>query len=169
MIPPVLHTPRLRLRAPVIGDFPDYAAFLASDRAGGMGGPLNIRMAWSYFTNDAAQWPLLGMGALMIELRAGGPAIGQVAVCHGPLFPETELGWFLYAGHEGKGYIHEAATVMRDWAWDTLGLTTLVSYVDPANHRSARVAERLGAVLDPDAATPGNDPDLVYRHPRVTP
>lgn len=161
---PTLTTARLILRAPVMADFPDYAAFLASGRSVYMDGPLDQRGAWAYFTNDVAQWTLLGMGGLMIELKAGGPAIGQVAVCHGPIFPETELGWFLYDGHEGNGYVTEAATVMRDWAWSHLGFTTMVSYIDPPNIASANVAKRLGAVLDPHAATPGNNPDLVYRH-----
>ncbi len=169
MTPPTLVTQRLILRAPVFDDFADHAAFWASDRSVHMGGPLARNAAWGWFCNDLAQWALFGHGALMLTLQQGGPAIGQVAVMHGPLFPEPELGWFIYPAHEGKGYVTEAAAALRDWAFGTRGLTTLVSYVDPPNHRSARVAERLGAVLDPDAATPGNDPNLVYRHPRVTP
>jgi RimJ/RimL family protein N-acetyltransferase len=71
----------------------------------------------------------------------------------------------LYDGYEGNGYATEAAAAFRDWAFGALGLQTLVSYLDPANLRSAAVAERLGAVLDPDAAR--QDPeDLVYRHSR---
>jgi RimJ/RimL family protein N-acetyltransferase len=40
-----------------------------------------------------------------------------------------------------------------------------VSYIDRNNSRSIALAERLGAVPDPDAATPDNSDDLVYRHP----
>jgi len=66
-------------------------------------------------------------------------------------------------GHEGRGYATEAAMAMRDWAMRALRLAGLVSYVHPENHRSAAVAERLGATLDADA--PKQDPDdLVYRH-----
>jgi RimJ/RimL family protein N-acetyltransferase len=162
MTAPTLHTARLTLRPPRMEDFPAYRTFLMSDRARYMGGPHDAPMAWNWFCNDTAQWPLLGMGALMIT--EGGAAIGQVAVCHGPIFPEPELGWFLYGGHEGVGYATEAATAMRDWAFGTRGLTTLVSYVDPVNAASARVALRLGAVIDPAAATPDNDPCTVYRH-----
>lgn len=32
--------------------------------------------------------------------------------------------------------------------------------------RPIALAERLGAIRDPQARTPGNDPVLVYRHPR---
>ncbi|MEL7026999.1 MAG: GNAT family N-acetyltransferase, partial [Pseudomonadota bacterium] len=45
-----------------------------------------------------------------------------------------------------------------------LGLSTLVSYIDPENARSIALAERLGAVRDDEAEKPEDNP-LVYRHP----
>lgn len=164
MTAPTLTTDRLTLRPLQYADFPAYAAFLATDRAWGMGGPHGVRTAWEYFCNDTAQWTLLGMGGLMIVQHGQDAPVGQVAVCHGPIFPEPELGWFLYAGHEGKGYATEAATALRDWAFGSRGLTALVSYIEPANAASIRVAERLGGVPDPDAPTPFDEPDLVYRY-----
>lgn len=167
MTVPTLNTARLTLRPPVAGDWPDYAGFLASDRSAGMGGPFGPREAWGQFCHDVALWSLYGHGALMIDLAATGETVGQVGLNAGPLFPETELGWFLYAGHEGRGYATEAAAVLRDWAFAVRGLQTLVSYVDPGNHASSRVAERLGAVLDPEAVRqPGDAADLVWRHPK---
>jgi RimJ/RimL family protein N-acetyltransferase len=161
MIAPTIHTERLTLRPHQMADFPAYSAFVQSDRARYMGGPHDTRTAWNWFCNDTAQWALLDMGALMIT--QGGAAIGQVAVCHGPIFPEPELGWFLFEGYEGNGYATEAATTMRDWAFRDRGLTTLVSYIDPANTASTRLALRLGAQLDENAATPNNDPCHAYR------
>ncbi len=94
-----------------------------------------------------------------------GVCVGQVGINHGPLFPEKELGWMLYDGFEGQGYATEAAIALRDWAFATLELESLVSYFDPANAASMAVAKRLGAVPDPDA--PRQDPeDVVYRHYR---
>ena len=52
----------------------------------------------------------------------------------------------------------------RAHAYGALGWTTAVSYIDPQNARSIRVAERMGAKLDPDAV-PMDPGDLVYRHP----
>jgi len=165
MIAPILHTQRLTLRAPEMVDFAPYAAFLTTDRTKYMAGPLDNRRAWAWFCNDVAQWPLLNMGAL-IMLRDGA-AIGQVAICHGPQFPEAELGWFLFsAADEGKGYAVEAASALRDWAFGSRGMATLVSYIDPDNTPSRRLAERMGARIDPDAATPDGEPCLVYRHDR---
>lgn len=116
------------------------------------------------FCHDIACWPLFGHGALMIDLRAGGACIGQVGINGGALFPEKELGWLLYDGHEGHGYATEAARALRDWATRTLKLASLVSYVARGNVASISVAERLGAMRDAQAERPDPD-DLVFRHP----
>lgn len=160
---PTLRTERLVLRPPVTVDFEAYRLLMASPRSTGMGGPYDTRGAWGWFCHDVAQWELFGHGALMIDLAERGVCIGQVGINHGPLFPEKELGWLLYDGYEGHGYATEAAAALRDWAFAERGLTRLVSYFDPANLRSIRVAERLGAYPDPDAARPDPE-DVVYRH-----
>jgi RimJ/RimL family protein N-acetyltransferase len=162
---PTIETDRLVLRAQRFGDWPVYAAFLASERATYMGGPFSEAAAWGMFCHDVGQWTLMGHGALMLEERHGSRCIGQVGINPGPLFPEHELGWLLYPGAEGQGYAFEAASALRHWAFNTFGLKTLVSYIHPDNLSSRRLAERLGAVLDMGAAR--HDPyDFVYRHSR---
>lgn len=162
---PTLLTSRLTLRAPVEADFASFAPMMASSRSAYMGGPYDRWTAWGAFCHDIACWHLFGHGALMIDLTASGACIGQVGINHGPLFPEKELGWWLYEIHEGNGYATEAAGALRDWAFETLNLDTLVSYIDPDNLRSVAVARRLGGWLD--TAAPREDPgDLVYRYLR---
>ncbi|MGQ8634530.1 GNAT family N-acetyltransferase [Agrobacterium sp. DKPNP3] len=160
---PTLRTSRLILRPLALADFPAYRDFMASPRATGVGGPHDLPAAWAMFCQDRALWSFFGHGALMIDLAEGGECIGQVGINHGPLYPEKELGWLLYDGHERKGYAAEAATALRDWAFNTLKLPTLVSYVSASNRQSAAVAERIGGVLDPTAPRPLPS-DLVYRH-----
>lgn len=165
---PTLTTARLTLRPPVYADFPTYRAFLASPRAIHMGGPYDSAAAWGLFCHDIALWQLFGHGALMIDRRDTGLCVGQVGINHGPLFPEKELGWLLYAGNEGQGYAFEAAEALRRWAFAIRRLPTLVSYVDPHNYRSITLAQRMGAVRD--AQAPRQDPeDLVFRHSPPTP
>lgn len=162
---PTLETERLILRAMTMADWPAYGDLMMSPRATFMGGPHDLRGAWALFCHDVAQWDLMGHGALMIDERASGTCLGQVGINHGPLFPEHELGWFVYPEAEGKGFAREAAAALRDWAFRVHGLKTLVSYIDADNIRSRSLAESLGATLDVDA--PRNDPsDLVFRHPR---
>lgn len=89
--------------------------------------------------------------------------LGQVGINHGPLSPERELGWLVYPKAEGHGFAFEAATALRAWAQETRKFKTLVSYIKSTNLRSIRLAERLGAILDPQAARP--DPGhQAYRH-----
>lgn len=163
MIIPTLETPRLILRAPRMDDFPAYANLMASPRSIYMGGPFDQRGAWGLFCHDVALWSLYGHGALMIDVKQTGTCVGQVGINHGPLFPEKELGWLLYDGFEGHGYATEAAVALRDWAFATLNLPTLVSYFDPENHRSMAVSARLGGTRD-DKAPVQDEGDVVYRY-----
>lgn len=163
---PRLVSSRLVLRAPRLDDFETYADFLASPEARFMGGPHDRDSAWCYFASDSAHWLTHGFGALMIE--RDGRLAGQVAITVSPRFPEPELGWMLFAGFTGQGLATEAAYLLRDWAYEQAGFTTLVSYVDPKNAASAAVARRLGALPDPDAPRPAGeteDETVVYRHP----
>jgi len=163
---PTLTTERLTLRALREADFPAYAALMASDRSRYMGGPFDERAAWGMFCHDAACWALFGFGALMMDRRDTGETVGQTGLSAGPLFPETELGWFLFDGNEGMGYASEGARALLDWGFAHLSVDSIVSYTDPANLASQAVAKRLGGTLDADAPRPDAE-DLVFRHRRA--
>jgi RimJ/RimL family protein N-acetyltransferase len=165
MLAPTLQTGRLTLRPIVFEDFEDYAALMGSGRAVHMGGPHDRAAAWGLFCHDAGAWALFGHGALMLERRDTGETVGQVGLNAGPLYPETELGWFVYEGHEGRGFATEGARGLRDWAFATLPVDSLVSYADRENAASHAVARRLGAVQDAQAPRP-DAKDIVFRHRR---
>lgn len=162
MTPPVLHTERLVLRPHEAADFDAYAGFMASPRAEHVGGPMDVDRAWYEFCQDVAQWHLHGLPALAITLR-GGALAGQIMAQSRPHWPEPELGWLAFDGHEGRGLVFEAARALRGWLRESRDLPSLVSYVAPGNHRSIALAERLGAARDEDAALPGPD-TVVMRH-----
>jgi RimJ/RimL family protein N-acetyltransferase len=163
---PRLTTDRLILRAPALSDWPAYLRLMTSGRARFMGGPFEPMAAWGLFCSESHQWVHYGVGSWTLEARATGVALGMVGINRNPLFPEYELGWLLFEGAEGQGYAHEAAVAARAWGFGPRGLTTLVSYVDPENARSHRLAQRLGGVPDPNAPRPEPyDPDdVIYRH-----
>lgn len=164
---PVLTTDRLILRAPQADDWPAWQGFALGPRSRWIGGPLQAPgQAWRAFGHVIGHWVLRGFGMFMVQERDSGAAIGLVGPWRPDGWPENELGWSLFAAAgEGRGYAHEAALATRDFAARQLGWTTAVSYILPANDRSAALAQRLGAARDADAAHPGTEPCDVWRHP----
>lgn len=164
MTGPTLETERLILRQHKPQDATTYVAFFLSDRARYVGQCKTPYAAWKNFAMEAGHWFLHGYGPWVVTRKGSDDAIGSIGCWHPKSFHERELGWLLWDDAEGQGLAFEAAQAARAHDYSAHGVKTLVSYIDPANARSIRLAERLGAVLDPDATS--SDPqDLVYRHP----
>jgi RimJ/RimL family protein N-acetyltransferase len=114
---PMIRTARLVLRPYRLEDFPSLLALYETDRSAFIGGRLSTRQVWDGFMNCIGQWPVLGLGGWAVEETVSGMLVGEVAV-HCPVdYPETELGWLLFEGFEGRGYGHEAALAARHWAF----------------------------------------------------
>lgn len=161
---PTFETERLILREPRMTDVDAFAGFLDSDRAKFVGGP-----GRSYFDSArsfghlSGMWVLRGYGPHIFCLKDGTP-IGHGGPWYPKLWPEPEFGWCIWKDeHEGKGYVTEAMTRLRHWAFADLGLSTVVAYMDPENFASHRVAQRLGGYHDLDAVPPDQDPIVIYR------
>ncbi len=162
---PVLHTERLTLRAPCPADWPQWLAYFATERSQLSGGPLADDRAWRAFCHHIGHWVMRGYGSFIVTRKGSDTAIGLIGPYHPIDWPEAELGWALWnVADEGKGLAYEAAAAARDHVFRDLGWPTAVSYIDPTNARSAALAKRLGAVLDPAARGPHPD-DFVFRHP----
>ncbi len=160
---PTLTTDRLTLRPHRLDDFTAYSDLLTSDRCRFMGGPHDPTTAWLWFASDIVQWRFFGHGGLAVVDNRSGTCVGQVVLNRLPGFPERELGWMVYEEYEGNGYMTEAATRLKSFAFETLGWSTLVSYISRDNIRSIALAERIGGCIDPEADGP--EPyDLVYRY-----
>ena len=166
MIAPVLQSGRVRLRPHRIEDFQRLVEMFASPRSQYMDVAPSRAIVWRNFSADVGQWVLLGFGSWAVDDLLTGVYVGQVGLNFPVDFPEHELGWQVWEQFEGKGYAFEAAMLAREFAFGALDWPTVVSYIDPENIRSIRLAERMGAELDRNAATPNNEACLVYRHMR---
>lgn len=163
--PDRIETAHLTLRRPQAGDWEAWAAFMGSERARYVGGPYDRELAWRSYAQVVGHWVLRGWGSFVLTRRGSDAALGSVGPWFPEGWPEHELGWTIWSAEaEGAGYAFEAAEAARRHAYDVLGWTTAVSYIDPANARSIALAERLGAVEDAHARRVHAD-DLVYRHP----
>lgn len=143
---PVVETPRLILRLQQVGDFERFAEVLADENAAKhIGGVLVRAAAWRRFLQMPGAWVLQGFAMFSVVEKASGRWIGMT----GPWFPDgwpgTEVGWTFHPDAWGKGYATEAATAAIDWAFAHLDWTEVIHSIDPDNHASIKLAERLGS------------------------
>jgi RimJ/RimL family protein N-acetyltransferase len=143
---PTLRTDRLLLRAFRSDDIDALAAMQSNPevrRFLGDGALLNREQAWGLMERFLGQWALCGYGMFAVE--HDGQFAGWAGVLHPLEWPEPELAYSLDRPFWGRGIATEAAGGARNWAFATLGMTRLASFIRPDNVRSIRVAEKLGA------------------------
>ncbi|HLT92582.1 MAG TPA: GNAT family N-acetyltransferase [Woeseiaceae bacterium] len=130
-------------------DFEPWARAMADERVvRGLGtAPMGRALAWRHMASIVGHWAIRGYGFFSVEEKASGAWVGRV----GPWFPEgwpaPEIGWTLAPEHWGKGYATEAARAALDYAFRTLGWSSVVHVMLPDNARSIAVAERLGSTF----------------------
>jgi RimJ/RimL family protein N-acetyltransferase len=94
-----------------------------------------------------------GFGLCVAELRGKKDFIGfiglQVPSFQSASTPCVEIGWRLSREHWGMGLATEGARRMVRYAFEELGLESLVSFTVPANLRSRHVMEKLSMTRDP--------------------
>lgn len=161
---PVIETTRLILRGPEPEDYPNFKSTFTSYRARFMGGPLNPYESWMLYAAEIGHWRIRGYGMWMIHDRKTDETYGMAGGWKPAMWPEAELAWVIWPEVAGRGIALEATHAARNWFYRQLGWKTAVSYIDPKNLDSIRLAERLGARRDPDAPTVDGH-DVVYRHP----
>jgi RimJ/RimL family protein N-acetyltransferase len=87
-----------------------------------------------------------GRPATAVIERKSGRWVGRIGPWEPEGWPRREIAWGVAREFAGRGYAHEAAVAAIDYAVDMLGWTDIAHHIDPANTRSIRLAERLGAV-----------------------
>jgi RimJ/RimL family protein N-acetyltransferase len=166
-----LTTERLSLRPPREDDLADLAGLYGDPevmRYIGSGGPWTPQRTALALKRWMSFWSDDGFGMFVVTRLDDGGLVGDVGLL--AWNPETwtpgsrarigatavvEIGWTLTREAWGQGYATEAATAVRDWARDELGLERLISLIQPRNAASIRVAEKLGARYEHDVVVSG--------------
>jgi RimJ/RimL family protein N-acetyltransferase len=65
-----------------------------------------------------------------------------------PQVPSFEIGYWIRASAEGKGYVSEAVRLLTTCAFETFGAERVMIRCDARNDRSRQVAERQGFVFE---------------------
>lgn len=162
---PELSTERLLLRQWRATDFPIYEMYYSYIRtAQFVGGVMTPDRAWRHMAALIGHWELMGFGYWAVEELQGGAFVGCVGLWKSAGWPELELGYWLTEESNGKGYATEAGRACLNYAYDVLGVHTLVSYIDPSNEPSKKVALRLSATFEKEIELLEHGPHCVYRH-----
>lgn len=149
-----LETERLLLRGWRDGDLVPFAALNAD--------PVVCRFLPSTLTraeSDALAGRIRffmaaeGWGLWAVEQKASGHFLGFIGLARpafdAPFTPCVEVGWRLAARYHRQGYATEGARAAVAFAFDSLGLSEVVSFTATGNLPSRRVMERLGMTHDP--------------------
>ncbi|MEA2720831.1 MAG: hypothetical protein QOJ39_2695 [Candidatus Eremiobacteraeota bacterium] len=82
----------------------------------------------------------------IVERKEDRAPVGQAGMlrCEIDGAAEVEIGWWLAPWAWGHGYATEAASALRDYAFERLGLERLSIVLLEANVRSVAVARRIG-------------------------
>ncbi len=160
-----IETKRLQLRQWRGSDFVNFSRYYADeDNARYVGGQKDADQAWRHMALQIGHWTLKGFGYWAVDEKGTDDFVGCVGLWQSPGWPELELGYWLVKEHQGKGYALEACLRCIEYARETLGASSLVSYIDPANAASIHLATRLGAVYEHTIELASYGPHGIYRH-----
>jgi RimJ/RimL family protein N-acetyltransferase len=164
LVVPTLETERLTLRAWSLDDVQPFAEMCADEELMRyVGGVMDANNAWRRLAVYVGHWTLRGYGTFALADKATGELVGYSGIYDPDGWPEREINWGLRRKFLGRGLITEAASCVRDYAYDDLGFTTITSCIDMQNAPSQAVAKRLGCTLDRTVDFRGR-PMGVFRH-----
>lgn len=161
----ILETERLFLREITQNDFESMKAYLSD--------PETMRYYPAPYDDAGVQrwidWILdlyrdFGFGLWAVCLKESGEMIGDCGITMqrigGRIRPE--IGYHLNKSHWRRGYMKEAGSAVRDWAFRNTPFRTLYSYMNYRNVPSSSTAASLGMTLVGKYPDPDNEYDLVY-------
>ncbi len=160
-----IETVRLRLRQWKESDFKIYSDYYSNEElAKYVGGKMDKEMAWRKMASLIGHWHLKGFGYWAVEEKETMDFVGCVGLWKSEPWPEVELGYWILPEMHGKGYATEAGIASKRFAFENLGLSTLVSYIDPSNEPSKRTALKIGATYETTINLINFGPHDIYRY-----
>jgi ribosomal-protein-alanine N-acetyltransferase len=137
------------LRAPVVGDAPEFVAAMLASRA--------LHRPWASPPSSAAAFAQLleraagaAFAARLVCRREDGAIAGYFNVSQivrGP-FKSAYLGYAAVAAHAGHGYMTEGLELLLGEAFTGLGLHRLEANIQPGNVASLALVARAGFVRE---------------------
>jgi RimJ/RimL family protein N-acetyltransferase len=156
----IRETARLLLRPPTGTDLdafiqihsdPEVVQYLTLQGDPGRAG------AWRMLALLVGHWQLRGYGQWTVIEKASGHTVGRVGLWNPDGWPGIEVGWVIRRSHWNRGYATEAAREAVAYAFDAVGADHVISLIAPDNHRSIRIAEKIGERFERAMAQDGRE------------
>jgi [ribosomal protein S5]-alanine N-acetyltransferase len=145
---PVLETAHLLLRPMQATDLNDLL-YIFTDRkvmAAFESAPFDEPQMARWLQRNLDHQAEHGYGLYSVILKTNGLLIGDcgLEVMEVEGTPAAELGYDFRSDYWNQGFATEAATAVRDYAFNSLNLPQLISLIRVGNGASQRVAEKIG-------------------------
>jgi RimJ/RimL family protein N-acetyltransferase len=158
-----VETPRLILRPPRLEDLDRWSEMMADEVAARfIGGVAPRALCWRQLMTMIGAWHAQGFAMFSVIEKETGQWVGRVGPWQPEGWPGTEIGWAIVRDRWGRGYAGEGAVAATNWAFETLGWSSIIHSIAPENRASQRVAQK----LDSRNLGPGKMPPP-YEHDRV--
>jgi len=143
-----IETPRLRLRLMQPSDLDGLLKIFGDPlvMASFNGAPFNRVQMERWMQRNLKHQELHGYGLFSVILKSEELLIGGCGLEHMKVDgdPATELGYDIRSDYWNQGFATEAATAVRDYAFNALHLPRLISLIRVGNAASRRVSEKIG-------------------------
>ena len=165
----MIETKRLILRKMTIDDLDDLFLIFSDPKVmESFGGVLLDRTKMEkWIRRNLDHQDRYGYGLFSVILKESGELVGDCGLEHMEVdgMPEVEIGYDFLSSYWGRGLATEAASAVRDYAFEQLGLTRLISLIRTHNKASMRVAEKMGMTREKEWAS-GDIKYYVYSQSR---
>lgn len=159
-----LETERLRLRPWREADVDPLLAFYCDPQSRAVyGSDISRADVWRRIALIIGHFQLRGFGLYALEDKSTREFAGYAGLWFPDGWDDVEVGYGIAPQFRGRGLATEAARRILEHGFGELGLPRLVSYINPINVTSIRVAEKLGAAPDGEFIMHGK-PHMIYRY-----
>lgn len=139
-----IETDRLLLRPLTTADLDELVELHGMPEVMRTMGAYERSAALARLERNEQEWEERGHGLVAILERTTGRFLGRSGLKYWPQFDETEVGWVLRPDAWGQGFATEAGRACLNWGFRDLTVPYITAMIVSDNHRSIRVAERLG-------------------------
>ena len=91
-----------------------------------------------------ANYERFGFGQYLVELKEDRVPIGMCGLTKKDSLPDVDIGFAFLPAFWSQGYAFEAATAVKSYVKDVLGISRLVAVTNPDNESSIKLLKKLG-------------------------